>query len=76
MDSKGGVVDSNDITNSMNDGEVLESGGVDDNLSPVLLVLWVESWVNDLDGADESVAVDLVWESSISDYSIEVHWRA
>ena len=42
MESEGGVVDSNDISNSVDDWEILESGGIDDDLSPVLLVLWVE----------------------------------
>ena len=74
MDSKLGVVDSDDVSNSVDDWEVFESGAVDDDLSPVLFVLWVEGWVDDLDGADESLAVDLVWESSISDNTIEVHW--
>ena len=74
MDSKLGVMDSNDITNSVDDWEVLESGGIDDNLSPVLFVLWVEGWINDLDGANESLAVDFVWEGSISDNTIEVDW--
>lgn len=74
MDSKFSVMDSNDITNSVDDWEVLESGGIDDNLSPVLFVLWVEGWINDLDGANESLAVDFVWEGSISDNTIEVDW--
>jgi len=74
VDSKFGVMDSNDITNSVDDWEVLESGGIDDNLSPVLFVLWVEGWINDLDGANESFAVDFVWEGSISDNTIEVDW--
>ena len=49
MDSEGGVVDSNDVTNSVDDWEILESGGVDDNLGPVLFVLWVQGWVDHLD---------------------------
>ena len=74
MDSKLGVMDSNDISNSVDDWEVLESGGIDDNLGPVLFVLWVEGWINDFNGADESFAVDFVWESGISDNTIEVDW--
>jgi len=66
-------VDTNDITNSVDNWKVLKLVGIDDDLSPVLLVLWVESWVNDLDRADESVAVDFVWESGISDNTVEVH---
>ena len=67
-------MDSDDVTNSVDDWKVLESGGIDDDLSPVLFVLWVEGWVNNFDGADESVAVDFVWESSVSDHTVEVHW--
>lgn len=74
VDSKGGIVDSDDITNSVDNWEILEPGGVDDDLSPVLFVLGVQSWVDNLDGADESVAVDLVGEGSISDDTVEVHW--
>lgn len=74
MDPEGGIVDSNDITDSVNNWKILESSGVDDNLSPVLFVLRIQGWVNNLDGADESVAIDLVWESGIRDNTIEVHW--
>ena len=42
MDSQSSVVDSDDVTNSVDDWKVLESGGIDDDLSPVLFVLWVE----------------------------------
>lgn len=72
MDSEVGSVDSNNISNSVNDWEILESVGIDDSLSPSLLVLWVQGWINNLEGADESVAVNLVWESGIDDDSIEV----
>lgn len=72
MDSEVGSVNSNNISNSVNDWEILESVGIDDSLSPSLLVLWVQGWINNLEGADESVAVNLVWESGIDDDSIEV----
>lgn len=74
MDSQSGVVDPDNIADSVNDWEVLESGSVDNNLSPLLLVFWVEGWVNDLNRADESVAINFVWEGGVSDNTVEVHW--
>ena len=67
-------MDTDDVTDSMDNWKILKSSSIDDDLSPVLLVLWIESWVNHLDRADESVAVDLVWECGVSDHTIEVHW--
>ena len=72
--SQVGSVDSNDITESVDDWDILESLGVDDDLSVVLLTLGVEVWVDDLEGADKSVWLDLVWESGINDDTIEVAW--
>ena len=74
MDSQGGIMDSDDVSNSVDDGEVLKSSGINDNLGPVLLVLWIQSWVDHLNRADESVAIDFVWERGIRDDTIEVHW--
>ena len=65
-----GRVDSDDISKSVDDWEVLESVGIDDNGSVGTLL--VESWVDNLEGADESVGVDLVWECGIDDDTIEV----
>ena len=67
-------MDSNDVSNSVDDGKVLKASGIDNNLSPVLLVLWIQSWVDHFNWADESVTVDFVWESGIRDDTIEVHW--
>ena len=49
MDSKGGVVDSDDVTDSVDDWEVFEPSGIDNDLSPVCFILWVKCWVNNLD---------------------------
>ena len=49
VDSQVGSVDPDDVTDSVNDGEVFEPVGVDDDLSPVLLVLGVERGINDLE---------------------------
>ena len=69
-------VNSNDISNSVDEWEILELVGIDDNLSPVIFLLWVESWVNNLHGADESWLSGfqdfLEWERSIDDDGVEV----
>ena len=74
MNSQSGVVDSDNIANSVNNWKVLESGSIDNDLSPVLLIFWVEGWVDDLNRADESVAINFVWESGVSDNTVEVDW--
>ena len=69
-------VDSDDITNSVHEWEVFELVGIDNNLGPVVLLLWVESWVNNFHGADEgwlSGLQDLLeWERGIDDDCVEV----
>ena len=74
MDSESGVMDSNDVTDPMDNWKILESGGIDDDLSPVLLVFCVKGWIDNLDGADESVAINFIWEGGIRDNTVEVHW--
>ena len=65
-------VDSDDISESMDDGEVLESLGVDDNLSVVSLGGGVEGGVDDLKDANVSILLYLVGEGGINDHSVEV----
>ena len=65
-------MDSNDISESVDDWEILESGGIDDNRG--ISSLLVKSWINNLERADESVRVDFVWECGINDDTIEVAW--
>jgi len=76
MDLEVSSVDSDDITNSMDEWEILELVGIDNNLSPVIFLLWVESWVNNFHGADEgwlSGFQDLLeWERGIDDDGVEV----
>ena len=67
-----GSVDSDDISKSVDDWEILELVGIDDNISEGSGL--VESWVNNLEGADESLRIDLVWESGINNDTIEVAW--
>jgi hypothetical protein len=72
VDSHVGSMDSDDVSESVDDWEVLELVGIDDNGG--ILSLLMEGWVNNLEGADESVGVALVWESGINDDSVEVAW--
>jgi len=72
VDSHVGSVDSDNVSESVHNWEVLEFVGIDDNGG--IGSLLVEGWVDNLERADESVSVDFVWESSINDDSIEVAW--
>jgi hypothetical protein len=72
VDSHVGSVDSDDVSESVDDWEVLELVGVDDNVS--ISSVLVEGWVANLEGADESLTVGLVWECSIDNNTIEVLW--
>lgn len=68
-----GSVDSDDVSESLDDWEILEFVGIDDNLSWFFMV----GWVNDLEDTLEKFLVvlgenELVWESSINNDTIEV----
>ena len=72
-DSHVGSVDSDDVSDSVDDGEVLESLGVDHDLGELVgLGLGVEGGVNDLENADISILLYLVGESGINNNSVEV----
>ena len=72
VDSEFGSVDSDDLADSVDDWQVLELLSVDDH-GRVVLVRdgGVESWVNDLEGADEEL-VSLVREGGVDDDTVEV----
>ena len=73
IDSHGGSVNSDDISESVDNWEVFESVGEDDEVSPLVLLSGaVEGSVNDLEGAYESVLGDLVGEGSINDDTVDV----
>lgn len=74
VDSHVGSVDSDDVSESVHDWEVLELASVDDDVSVGTLL--VEGWVNNLKGADESLRVDFVGESGVNNHTIEVAWLA
>jgi hypothetical protein len=65
-------MDSDDVSKSVDDWEVLELVGIDDNVG--IGTLGVEGWVNNLEGADESLGVDFVWECCVNNDTIEVAW--
>ena len=68
-------VDSDDISESLNDWEVLEFVSVHDNLS--VFSLGIVGWINDFKVAHEHLfgivlGDELIWESGINDNSVEV----
>ena len=75
-------VNSDDITESEDEWEILELGGVDHQLGVLpSLGLGELGWINDFEGADEHLVGDagglgldglLVWERGIDDDSVEV----
>ena len=71
-------MDTDDISETGDDGQVFESLGVEDEsgvvagVSGSLLGLDVEAGINDLERADVSLVVGLVGEGGIDDYSIDV----
>jgi hypothetical protein len=71
--SHGGSVDSDDISESVDNWEVLKSVGEDDEVSPVVLLAGsVEGVINDLERADESVLGHLVGEGGVNDNTVDV----
>jgi hypothetical protein len=71
--SHGGSVDSDDVSESVDNWEVLKSVGEDDEGSPVVLLAGsVERVINDLERADESVLGHLVGEGGINDHTVDV----
>ena len=80
VESEGGSVHSDDISDSLDDRQVFESlsvehqSGIVTGIPSALLALDVERWVHNLEGADVSVLVGLVWESGINHHGVEVLW--
>ena len=73
IDSEGGSVDSDDVSHSVDNWEILKSVSEDNEVGPVVfLARSVEGSVNDLEGADESVLGHLVGEGGINDDSVDV----
>ena len=72
VDPQLGSVDSDDLSDPVDDWEVLELLSVDDNGGVVLVGdSWVEGGIDDLERADEEL-VSLVREGSIDDDTVEV----
>jgi len=76
--AEGGSVHTDDVTEAGDDGEILESLGVEDEggivrgVTSALLGLDVEGRINNLDGANVSILVGLVGEGGIDDNTINV----
>ena len=71
-------MDTDDISETGDDGQVFESLGVEDeggvvrSITGSLLGLDVERRIDDLEGADVSLLVGLVGEGSINDNTVDV----
>lgn len=71
-------VHTDDVTEAGDNGEILESLGIEDEggivrgVTSALLGLDVEGRINDLDGANVSILVGLVGEGGIDDNTINV----
>lgn len=65
-------VDSDNISNSLDNWEVLEGLSEEDNVNVVEFSLLVDAaWVDNSAGDDVSL-LSLVWEGGINDYTIEM----
>jgi len=73
-------MDSNDISDSVDEWKILKLGGIDNELR-ILLSLAELRWVDDLHGANEHLVGNtgrlglnsfLVWERCINDNTVEV----
>jgi len=76
VETESDSVESDDITDSVNNGEVLESLGVDDNGGVVVIgglgTRGVERRIDDLEGANVGILVGFVWESGVNNNTINM----
>jgi hypothetical protein len=74
--AEGGAMETDDVADAGGNWEVLETLSVDDNSGKVvvsgLCALVVEGRVNNLEGANVSLRVDLVGESSVNNNTVDV----
>ena len=71
--TEGSSMETDDITGSEDDGEILESLGVHDDAGVVgTLGSSVEGWVDNLQGANVEFGVDLVGEVGVDDDTVDV----
>lgn len=71
--AEGGSVKTDNVSHAEHNGEVLEALGVHDDASVVgTLGAGVEAGVDDLEGANVKLCVDLVGESGIDDDTVDV----
>ena len=73
VEAEGGSVDTDNVTEAGDDGEVLEALSVENEGGElVLLALHVDAGVNDLEGADVALLVGLVGEGGVDDHTEDV----
>lgn len=76
VESQDGAVYSDDISDSLHDGQVFEPSGVQDQLSPRVLLSRRDGRVSDLQGADVLVVIGLVGESGVKKNCIKTDRRS
>jgi hypothetical protein len=72
VQSEGGAMDTDDVTNTVDNWEVFKAVGINDNSCVVLVLGAIEAGVDNLEGADEAAFVDFVWEGGVNDHTIDV----
>ena len=72
VESKRSAMDANDVTDSVDNGEVLEATGVQDNCGVVCVFSAVKAGVYNLERADEASLVDFVGEGGVDNDTINV----
>ena len=77
VNAKFSAVETDDVADLADNGEVLEAVGVDDNLGPVVIgwftALGVKGGIDNLEGTDVFVAGYLVGEGSIDNNTVDVY---
>jgi len=74
VEAKGSSVDTNDVSEAGDDGEIFKSLGIEDEGSKVASIsaLLVEALINNLERADVSLVGSLVGEGGINDNTVDV----
>ena len=72
VESERGAMDADDVANSVDNGEVFEPGGIQDNGGIVSALGAVQAGVDNFEGADEASLVDFVGEGGVNNDSVNV----
>jgi hypothetical protein len=72
VESERGAMDADDVSNSVDNREVLEAAGIQDDGGVVSGLGAVQARVDNFEGADEAALVDFVGEGGINDNTVNV----